>query len=145
MFIFRKFRPIDMFSVIRLSSENLSERYNPSLFNYFYESYPKGFLVCELNHKIIGFIVGLKLNSEMAKILMLTVSKKYQKRGIGSQLLSNFLKQLILENVKQVELEVRQKNPNGIKFYNKFGFEIVDSIIKFYENGDDAFIMRLIL
>ena len=125
MFIFRKFRPIDMFSVIRLSSENLSERYNPSLFNYFYESYPKGFLICEFNHKIIGFIVGSKLNSEMAKILMLTVSKQYQKRGIGSQLLSNFLKQLILENVKVVELEVRQKNPNGIKFYNKFGFEIV--------------------
>ena len=145
MFIFRQFHPKDMFSVIKLSSENLSERYNPSLFNFFYESFPKGFFVCELNYKIIGFIVGLKFSNEMAKILMLTVSKHYQKRGIGTQLLKNFLKQLILENVKRVELEVRQKNLNGIRFYHKFGFEIIEGIKEFYENGDDAFIMRLIL
>lgn len=134
-----------MFSVIKLSSENLSERYNPNLFIHFYETFPKGFWVCEINHKIVGFLVGVKLNNDIAKILMLSVSKLYQKRGIGGHLLSSFLREIILENIKKIELEVRKKNYNGIKFYEKFGFEIVDSIEKFYENEDDAFIMRLVL
>jgi len=134
-----------MFSVIKLSSENLSERYNPNLFNYFYETFPKGFWVCEINHKIIGFLVGVKLNNEMAKILMLSISNIYQNRGIGRQLLSTFLREMTIENIKKVELEIRKKNYKGIKFYKKFGFEIVDIIETFYENGEDAFIMRLVL
>ena len=134
-----------MFSVIKLSSENLSENYNPNLFNYFYEDFPKGFWVCELNHKIVGFIVGVKLNNETAKILMLTVSEIYQNRGIGSNLLKVFLNEIILENIKKVDLEVKKTNYKGIKFYKRFGFEIVDIVKEFYENKDDAYIMRLIL
>jgi ribosomal-protein-alanine acetyltransferase len=134
-----------MFSVIKLSSESLTERYNPNLFNYFYETFPQGFWVCELNHKIIGFLVGVKLNNEIAKILMISVSSLYQKHGIGNQLLLNFLREIILQNIKKVELEVNIKNYKAIKFYKKNGFEIIDMIENFYENEDDAYIMRLIL
>ena len=134
-----------MFSVIKLSSENLSENYNPILFNYFYESYPNGFWVCELNHKIVGFIVGVKLNNETAKILMLSVSKIYQNKGIGGYLLKAFLNEIILENIKKVDLEVKKTNYRGIKFYKRYGFEIVEIVKEFYENRDDAYIMRLIL
>ena len=59
-----------MFSVINLSFKTLTERYNPSLFNFFYENFPEGFWVCEKNHKIVGFIVGVKTNSEIARILI---------------------------------------------------------------------------
>jgi ribosomal-protein-alanine N-acetyltransferase len=141
----RKFNPNDMFSVIKLSLENLTERYNPNLFNYFYESYPQGFWVCDLNHKIIGFLVGIKLTPQNAKILMLSVLKDYQNRGIGSQLLKNFLNEIILQNIIKVELEVKTKNYKAIKFYKKNGFEIVDIINNFYGYKDDAYIMRLIL
>lgn len=134
-----------MYSVIKLSADSLSERYNPNLFNHFYETFPQGFFVCELHHKIIGFIIGIKLSNEIAKILMLSVSKKYQNFGIGSQLLMNFLREIILHNIKNVELEVSIKNHSAVNFYKKHGFEIVDIIKMFYENGDDAFIMRLIL
>jgi ribosomal-protein-alanine N-acetyltransferase len=141
----RKFNPSDMFSVIKLSSENLSEHYNTNLFNYFYETFPNGFWVCEINHKIVGFLIGVKLNNETAKILMLSVSKIYQNKGIGSSLLKIFLNEIILENIKKVELEVKRTNYKAIKFYKRFGFEIVEIIKEFYENKDDAFNMRLIL
>ncbi|MCJ2513020.1 MAG: GNAT family N-acetyltransferase [Candidatus Thermoplasmatota archaeon] len=145
MFTVRKFSTNDMFSVIRLSSENLTERYNPNLFNYFYETFPKGFWVCEIHHKIVGFLVGIKLSHEIAKILMLSVSNTYQNQGIGSKLLLSFLREITLQNIKKVELEVSTKNYNAIKFYKKYGFEIVDIIKTFYENKDDAFIMKLVL
>jgi ribosomal-protein-alanine N-acetyltransferase len=75
---------------------------------------------------------------------MLSVSNKYQNLGVGSLLLMNLLRELILHNIKFVELEVSTKNHRAVNFYNKHGFEVKDIIKMFYENGDDAFIMKLI-
>ncbi len=134
-----------MFSVINLSFKTLTERYNPSLFNYFYENFPEGFWVCEKNHKIVGFIVGVKTNSEIARILILAVLKEYRRQGIGNILLKNFLREVAIENIKHVELEVETKNKSAIEFYMENGFEIIDILIKFYQNGKDAYAMRLII
>lgn len=145
MFTIRKFQPDDMFSVIKLASETLTEHYNPSLFNYFYETFSEGFWVAERFSKIIGFIVGVKTTSETARILMLTVTEKQRGRKIGTALLNNFLKEALIQNIKQVELEVRTDNKQAIKFYQKHGFEIMEMISKFYQNGDDAYIMRRVI
>ncbi len=134
-----------MFSVINLSFKTLTERYNPSLFNYFYENFPEGFWVCEKNHKIVGFIVGVKTNSEIARILILAVLKEYRRQGIGNILLKNFLREVAIKNIKHVELEVETKNKSAIEFYMENGFEIIDILIKFYQNGKDAYVMRLII
>jgi ribosomal-protein-alanine N-acetyltransferase len=143
--IVRKFHPSDMFSVIKLSFETLTERYNSSLFNYFYETYPEGFWVCEKNHKIIGFIVGVKIGSEIVRILMLSVSLENRRKGVGNIILNNFLREVAIEKIKFVELEVKTKNHSAIKFYKKNGFKILDTLPNFYQNGDDAYIMRLSL
>ena len=134
-----------MFSIIKLSFKTLTERYNPSLFNYFYEIFPEGFWVCEKNHKIVGFIVGVKTNSEIARILILAVLKLYRQQGVGNILLNNFLREVEIKNIKQVELEVETKNNPAIEFYLKHGFEIIDVLPKFYRNGNDAYVMRLII
>ncbi len=131
-----------MFSVIKLASKTLTEQYNPSLFNYFYETFPEGFLVAEKLHKLVGFIVGVKINSESARILMLSVSEKHRKQGIGSKLLSYFLKELSIQNIKFIELEVRTNNNEAIKFYQKHGFDIENIFYKFYQTGEDAYVMK---
>jgi ribosomal-protein-alanine N-acetyltransferase len=131
-----------MFSVIKLASETLTEQYNPSLFNYFYETFPEGFWVAEKLHKIIGFIVGGKTITDTARILMLTVSEKHRKLGVGSTLLKNFLKEISLQNIKQVELEVKTENKKAIKFYQNHGFKVEEIISKFYQNGEDAYLMK---
>ena len=134
-----------MFPVIKLASEILTERYNPSLFNYFYETFPSGFWVAEKLHKIVGFIVGVKISSEAARILMLAVAEKQRRQGIGFALLNHFLKEIFTQNIKHVELEVRTSSNQAIKFYQKHGFDIIDTISKFYQNGEDAYIMRRVL
>jgi len=138
----RQFKPMDMFPVIKLASETLTERYNPSIFNYFYETFPKGFIVAEYAHKIIGFIIGVKLNEKVAKILMISVSGLFQNKNIGSDLLKQFLKKISYEDVKFVELEVRIDNKKAIKFYEKNGFIIKNKIKEFYQNGKSAYTMR---
>jgi len=141
----RIFQPNDMFPVIKLASETLTERYNPSLFNYFYETFNQGFLVAEKHHKIVGFIVGVKTSSKDARILMIAVSEKQRGKKIGSALLNQFLKEIIIQKIKYVELEVKTSNNVAIEFYRKHRFTIIGIIPKFYQSDEDAYTMRLIL
>ena len=143
MLTIRNFQPKDTFNVIKLASETLTERYNHSLFSYFYETNPDGFMVAELNHKIIGFIVGVEINPEKAKILMLSVSPDYQKKKIGTKILKEYVKKVQKKYTKYLDLEVKTDNKKAIEFYQKNGFKIIDEIKKFYQNGEDAYTMRL--
>jgi len=145
VFTVRTFQPNDIFPVIKLASETLTERYNPSLFNYFYETFNQGFLIAEKHHKIVAFIVGVKTSSEGARILMIAVSEKQRGQNIGSALLNHFLKEIIIQKIKHVELEVKISNNMAIEFYRKHRFIIIDTIPKFYQSGEDAYTMRLIL
>jgi ribosomal-protein-alanine N-acetyltransferase len=141
----RNFQPDDMFSVIKLASETLPEQYNPTLFNHFYETFPEGLIIVEKMHKIIGFIVGVKSDINIARILMLSISEKNRKQGLGSALLNQFLKDMTLQNIKQIYLEVRVDNKKAIKFYQKNGFKVMEIIPKFYQNGEDAYQMKKVI
>ena len=141
MFVIRQFQPDDMFAVIKIAYTTLPEQYNPSIFNYFYESYPQGFLVAEQHHKLIGFLTSIKTSQTTAKILMLAVIKNHQKQKIGSAILNEFFKELYLTHILKVDLEVRTTNTQAIDFYKKHGFTIIDTIPQFYQNKEDAYIM----
>lgn len=142
MYKIRQFHPNDMFTIIRLASDTLTEQYNPSIFNFFYESFPKGFWVAEYNHKIIGFIVGLKIGDNTAKILMLSVIKNVRRKKIGTNLLKYLINELKKEKISYVELEVSKKNLEAISFYQKQGFKIKEILEKFYQNNQDAYLMQ---
>ena len=141
MITIRQFKPTDTFSVIKLASDTLPERYNPGLFSYFYESHPETFIVAELNHKIIGFLVGIPLNNTL-KILMIAVSTKNRKQKIGTNLLKQITNKAKNKNLKKIELEVRTNNKTAIEFYKNQGFKISNTITKFYQNDKDAHTME---
>ena len=111
----------------------------------FYESFPEGFLVAKKLQKIIGFIIGIKIDSKTAKILMLSVHKNYRKQGIGSFLTSRLLDEMLSQDIRDVTLEVGIKNTIAINFYKKHGFKLTDTVSKFYQNGEDAYIMKRVL
>ena len=119
----------------------LPERYNTSLFNFFYETYPNGFIVAEKDHKIIGFLIGVPMKPEKGKILMLSVPENYRRQGIGSKLLSEYTRSIVNKNIKTLELEVRVDNKKAIKFYEKCGFKKKKKLVKFYQDGEDAYTM----
>jgi ribosomal-protein-alanine N-acetyltransferase len=139
----RQFQPKDMFAVLKLASDTLTEQYNPSLFIYFYETYPEGFIIAEKNQKIIGFIIGVKISPQNTKILMLAVTETQQRQKIGTALLNQFLNKIIKDNIKNIELEVRTDNKRAIKFYEKHNFKITKEISHFYQNGENAYTMKL--
>ena len=143
MITIREFQANDTFSVIKLASQTLTEKYSPSLFTYFYETFPKGFIVAESNHKIVGFLVGVILSDEFAKILMISVNPTFQRKEIGKNLLNQFIENIKKERINKIELEVRTRNKKAIDFYKKNGFKIVEKINEFYQNLENAYVMRL--
>lgn len=131
-----------MFAVLKLSSQVLSEQYNPTLFTYFYESCPWGFWTAHHYQQLIGFIVGVPFSEDFAKILMIGVKPSMQKKGVGSRLLKKLLTEFKKKEISTIELEVAVSNSAAIKFYQKHNFFIVDQFSHFYQNGENAYIMR---
>lgn len=141
----RQVQPQDFFSVLKIAYETLPERYSPTLFNTFYESYPQGFLVADKNKKIIGFIIGVKTVDNIIRIPMLAVNENYRRSMIGSKLISKLLEIIYKENIAILELEVKTSNIAAINFYKRHGFKIVEKMEKFYQSGEDAYLMKRIL
>lgn len=131
----------DIFSVIALAFETLPERYNPSIFNQFYESFPDGFLVAVHHHTLIGFLIGIKTVPSTARILMISINEKNRKQGIGTALLKQFISEMKNYQVTHIDLEVRTTNQGAVAFYKKQGFILQETLSKFYQNGEDAYRM----
>jgi len=71
---------------------------------------------------------------------ILNVAVHPEMRGIG--LAKQLLKWLIVpENGDEYYLEVRRTNVEAIGLYEKFGFEIIGTRPKYYQNGEDALVM----
>jgi [ribosomal protein S18]-alanine N-acetyltransferase len=138
----RRVQPQDILDVITLAYDTLPERYNPVIFNQFYESSPEGFLVVVDKFHLVGFLIGIKTTTDSARILMLSVQQNYRKQGIGSALLKEFLKTMKHRHVTRIELEVRTTNKEALAFYKKQGFNLQQTLQRFYQNGEDAYAMR---
>jgi len=141
VFKIRHVEPNDIYPVITLAFETLPERYNPSIFNHFYESFPEGFFVALHQNTIVGFLIGIKTAQTTARILMLSVDDKHRKQGIGSALLRQFLMEMKQHYVTEVDLEVRTSNHGAVAFYKKHGFCQRGILHQFYQNGEHAYSM----
>ena len=84
-----------------------------------------------------GFI-HIQNAQDIIDLLNIIVKPEYQNQGIGSVLLK-----YIIDNKqdKKIMLEVRSKNINAIKLYQKYDFKIIN-IRKNYYKDDDAIIME---
>lgn len=84
-----------------------------------------------------GFI-HIQNGLDIIDLLNIIVKPEYQNQGIGSVLLK-----YIIDNKqdKKIMLEVRSKNINAIKLYQKYDFKIINIRKKYYKD-DDAIIME---
>jgi len=145
MIAIREVRLHEIDRVYEIACRCFTERYLPELFYNIYSSWPKAFLVADMDGKIVGFIAGAKLSSIEGRILLLAVETPYRRKGIGSRLLENFLNVCIAEGIKQVRLEVREDNYEAIRFYMNRGFVITSRIPHYYTDGSNAYVMVKVL
>ena len=109
-------------------------------------------VAAKIRQIVIGFIAVRftladsydKSNCSQADIINIGVLKNYQRKGIGSLLLNEFLINAKELKIKTVWLEVRESNTDARNFYRLNGFVQVQKRINFYtQPSEDALVMRL--
>lgn len=90
---------------------------------------------------IVGYILTEVLQNN-AHICSFAIYPKYRSLGIGKQLIETCI-QSCFQNYKieHVSLNVRVQNDIALNLYKKVGFEIITRTPKYYNNGEDAYLM----
>lgn len=93
---------------------------------------------------VVGRFVGNANTGRDAEIYNIAIRPAMQRHGMGQQLFDAFLAICRENGAKNIWLEVRQSNGAAIRFYEKNGFEAVQSRNSFYENPrEHGLLMRL--
>lgn len=103
--------------------------------------------VAQIDRAYLGFSLSREVLDE-AELLLLATDPKWQKRGVGSMLLKDFIAHARKSHLGTLHLEVRENNP-AIDFYTHHGFESVHLRSNYYKGRDgtsyDALSFRLTL
>jgi len=137
----RPFAPNDIPSISTIVKDALRENYPATLYLDIYKWWREGFLIAEEDNQVVGFLAGVNNAPHNARILMLAVLTTFRRRGIGSALMDEFLRQCALRALRTVELEVRLSNADAIRFYSGYGFQISGTLPRFYTDGEDGYKM----
>ncbi|MDO4431794.1 MAG: ribosomal protein S18-alanine N-acetyltransferase [Aerococcaceae bacterium] len=89
-------------------------------------------------------IIG-RITHKKAHISHLMVEPSQQRKGIGREMLTCWIRAARQMHSQSVTLEVRASNRAAIALYQQHGFVIVRTILRYYEDGEDALYMQLLL
>ena len=93
--------------------------------------------------QMVGFVGGDPRPREgWGWIATIAVDPRYQRRGIGTALLTSCETQL---GVPRSRLTVRMSNQGAISMYEKEGYKTIDVWKGYYNDGEDAIVMEKVL
>ncbi|UCD92904.1 MAG: GNAT family N-acetyltransferase [Methanobacteriota archaeon] len=137
----RPFSPTDISDVMKIVGSSMQEKYPASMFLELHNIWREGFFICEYFGSTVGLIVGTLSGFRTARILVIAVLEPHRCKGIGTALLNEFTNACGMKGLSNIELEVRKSNKGAIKFYEKHGYQVIDIIPHFYNDGEDGFKM----
>ena len=132
----------DIDAIYNIERDVFVDWYPYSLLHYLITMYQPTSLVMELNHRIIGYSISRIEQEGYGHILALAIAKPYQGRGFGKKLLYHTI-ELLFHYTDLIRLEVRTTNQRAINLYKRFGFEVVQTLRKYYSTGEDGYVMYL--
>lgn len=92
-------------------------------------------------NNIVGYI-GCEVLVDHADITAVATHKDYLKQGIASTLLNTLEKHLQEKQIESIFLEVRTSNIPAINLYTKLKYNKISTRAKYYDNLEDANIMK---
>jgi ribosomal-protein-alanine N-acetyltransferase len=105
------------------------------------------FLVYERGRKVVGYLIAVPartpLTGRFLHLLSLAVKDSERWKGIASALLEELLRLARERGFRKVILEVRKGNTAALTLYRRFGFVKKAELLRFYSDGDDAYLMEL--
>jgi [ribosomal protein S18]-alanine N-acetyltransferase len=97
--------------------------------------------VAERDGRVVGQVIGLvrhHKNGRSGRLYSLAVRGECRGQGIGRELLTDVIADLVGRGVKRIYLEVEQKNAGAIALYERLGFRSIGSLPDYYGEGRDG-------
>lgn len=138
----RKIMPSDLARVYEIEVNSFKEAYDINMLKGLMDI-GAGFLVAIEEGLVVGYIIFWLKEEHLGHIISIAVDKSFRSKHIATKLLIMAVTTLRNCNIFKITLEVRTSNEIAVNFYKKFGFEIDRKVSKYYNDGDDAFIMFL--
>jgi ribosomal-protein-alanine N-acetyltransferase len=139
--IIREFKRPDVKRVLEIEMESFNDPYPASILIDIY-NLGAGFLVAQEDNMVVGYIIFWIRYEDEGHIISLAIDKRYRRTGIGSQLVDYAINIFSKCNMKDIKLEVRVSNKGARKFYEKMSFKEKEILKNYYEDGEDAAIMK---
>lgn len=92
------------------------------------------------NNQMVGFIFVM-VEHGIGHITTIGVAPEHRRRGLAQTLLYQVEKSLQNRNISTVSLEVRVSNFAAQNLYREREYTIVQKLLKYYNNGEDGFLM----
>jgi len=134
-------KPYDMSTILDIEQFCFPDPYPMSLLSRLYFTNPEGFIVAEVDGKVVGYLIGTLRWGASGHIMAIGVYPEYRKRGVGTALMVQILDILHTWGARNARLEVRKSNDAAQLFYQKLGFRLGEEIQHYYEDGEAAIVM----
>lgn len=90
---------------------------------------------------IVGY-AGISFVLDIADLLSIVVDKNNTRRGIASLMLENIIDYCQKNGIKEIILEVRESNTSAQSLYSKYDFKQISTRKNYYDNIENAIIMK---
>ena len=152
-YIFYRFGPEHLQSVIGINLNSLPEHYTEYFFESILKELPEAFIVAEFDGKIIGYAM-FKIEfgfSNFRKlgfvkkghVVSIAILEEHRGKKVGTMLMEEAINGLVSRRTEEVYLEVRVSNSSAIKMYEKLNFKVRSRLKSYYRDGEDAYLMAL--
>ena len=141
MITIREWREDDLEQIAQIERDSFADAWPKELLaDVLRYSFLYGFLI-EDDGKVLGYGC-LRVLFETADVDNIAVEKSHRGKGYGDILLTLMETRAAALGATECLLEVRVSNAPAIALYQKHGFEQIAVRKKYYENGEDALVMR---
>lgn len=100
-----------------------------------------GYRVVTPTDEMVAFAFVMVNENNAAHLTTIGVAPEHRRRGVAAHLLEHIEEALRRRNVGTIMLEVRVANASAQDLYRRKGYTIVQRIGKYYNNGEDCFLM----
>lgn len=91
--------------------------------------------------EMVGFAFIMENENGAAHLTTIGIAPEHRRRGLARKLLDHIEKAAINRGLSTVVLEVRAGNLGAQRLYELAGYSVMQRIRKYYNNGEDCFLM----
>jgi ribosomal-protein-alanine N-acetyltransferase len=140
-FSVRRLRPADLDRIMEIECASFgADAYDRNLFAQFLDTCGDLFLAVERSGEVRGYLIACR-RGRRAEVASVAVDPACRGQGAASALMESALRRLRLRRVARLVLMVKVTNHRARAFYEKYAFQKVRRVRRYYEDGSDGWLM----